>query len=211
MLRRLAFAATVVTALSAARPAAADGFYFFEGVGGSRYRDEVARSMGDAGLHIRGGIGWRLGHIAIEGFARAEIGPLTSHATGDTAARSTTPGGSDASLGGLAIVGLDLKVLQPLSTHWSAYARGGISKMMADDDYAGRGVGAAAGIQVAGKVRALGFLWAPLFFLNAGPKVHASLWFEASTSFHRLHANARPSLDARIDGWTLGFAVGQDF
>jgi hypothetical protein len=207
MLRRLAFVAAATAAVAHARPAAADGFYFFEGLGVSHYRDDLADHIGDTGLNIRGGIGWRLGHIAIEGFARAEIGPLVAHTT--TAERSSTPI-ADGPDGGLGIVGLDIKVLQPLSKHWTAYARAGLSKMMTDDGYAGRGVGATAGIQVAGKVPALGFLWAPLFFFNKGPKVHAALWLEASTSFHRLHGDG-PTVDARIDGWTFGFSVGQDF
>lgn len=210
MLRRLALVAAAATTIASARPAAADGFYFSEGFGASRYKDELAAKLGDHGLNIRAAVGWRLGHIAIEGYVRAEIGSLI--ADGDTtySARSTTPIGGTGDIDSLAIVGLDLKVIQPLSTHWSAYARAGLSRMMADNDYAGRGAGATAGIQVAGKVRALGFLWAPFFFLGMGPKVHASLWLEANTSFHRLHGDG-PSIDARIDGWTFGFAVGQDF
>ena len=209
MLRRLALVAAATLAVASARPAAADGLYFFEGVGASRYRDELATHVGDVGLNIRGGIGWRLGHIAIEGYARAEIAPVTAY--GDSvAARSSRPApvSIDNSFG---VLGIDLKVIQPISRRWSAYARAGLSKMIADEHYTGRGVGATAGIQVAGKVPALGFLWAPLFFFDKGPKVHAALWLETSTSFHRLHAEGRPSIDARIDGWTLGFSVGQDF
>jgi hypothetical protein len=212
MLRRLATCAAALTAIALARPAAADGLYFFEGVGASEYSDEVADYIGDSGINIHGGLGWRSGHIALEVYARAEIPVLTAHALDGAYGGSTTnPYPYPAlSTDGLAIVGLDLKVIQPVSKHWSAYARAGLSKMIADDEYSGRGVGATAGIQVAGKVPALGFLFSPMFFTNIGPKVHAAAWFEANTSFHRLHGDG-PSIDARIQGWTVGFSVGQDF
>ena len=41
--------------------------------------------------------------------------------------------------------------------------------------YHGRGIGAAAGAQLTAKVRALGFLWAPLFFIDRGPMLTRSL------------------------------------
>lgn len=208
---RLPFAfATAALALAVlAGPAAADGLYFYEGFGVSHYRDEIARYVGDDGVNIRAGIGWRSGHIAMEVYARGEITDLVAaDAGGERPGGGYVPSGLD---DGMTIIGADLKVIQPLSRHWSAYARAGLSKMIAGEDYAGRGVGATAGIQVAGKVPALGFLFSPLFFCDCGPKVHSALWLETGTSFHRLHSDYGPAIDVRIDGWTLGFSVGQDF
>jgi hypothetical protein len=201
---RLAIAFAALLAL--ASPAAADGFYFLEGVGGSHYHGELAdHTSATEGIHIRGAIGWRVGNLALEAFVQAElpIGYVT------TTESRTRPGPKIDQPG---YFGVDFKVIQPLSRHWSMYARGGLSKMIVtDSDYEGRGVQATGGIQIAGKVPALGYLWWPLFFLtDRGPKVHSALWLEASTSYHRLHGSG-PTIDARISGWTLGFSVGQDF
>jgi hypothetical protein len=39
------------------------------------------------------------------------------------------------------------------------------------DGYGGFGLGVGGGVQLRGSVRALGFLWGPLFFVERGPKV----------------------------------------
>jgi hypothetical protein len=206
---RLVLAAAALVATT--RPAAADGFYFLEGFGGSKYADQLGDYVDGGGVNIRAALGRRWDNLAVEVWFRGE---LTFDRT--LGAYPERPGGSGGGYGfgdGMAAYGIDLKVLQPVSKHWSLYARGGLSRMIADEaSYAGRGIGATAGIQVAGRVPALGYLWWPLFFLakNVGPKVHSGLWFEASHSFYRLHGGG-PSIDARITSWTLGFSVGQDF
>lgn len=202
MPRAVTVALTLALA-AAAQPARADGLYFAEGLGPTIYRGDLAASL-EAGVHVRGALGYRFGHLALEAWAQGELPAMNgAHAERDAAVpRPGLP----------TMLGLDVKVIQPLSTHWSGYARTGLSAMKTEfAGYAGRGVQATAGIQLAGKVRALGFLWAPFFFLGVGPKVHAALWFEATTSYHRLHADARPSLDARLTSWTFGFSLGQDF
>src|SRR5690349_18711823 len=102
-----ATAAIALAAVAAgAGPAAADGFYFYEGFGVSHYRDEIARYVGDDGVNIRAGIGWRAGHIAMEVYARGEITDLVA-AGADTERPSYFPSGLD---DGMTIIGADLKV-----------------------------------------------------------------------------------------------------
>src|SRR5690242_2830305 len=73
-----AAAAAILATAAVAGPAAADGLYFYEGVGASHYRNEVARYTGDDGVNIRAGLGYRAGHIAIEVYARGEITQLVA-------------------------------------------------------------------------------------------------------------------------------------
>ena len=70
-----------------------------------------------------------------------------------------------------------------------------------------------AGVQLRGKVRALGFLYWPLFFVPAGPKVDAAIFIDHGVEFDRLHAVTGPerSIDARFTRLTIGFHVGGDF
>ena len=49
------------------------------------------------------------------------------------------------------------------------------------------------------RVRALGFLWGPLFFVNRGPKVTAALFAERGTELVRLDKLGEPRLSARVD------------
>src|SRR5207244_10566540 len=107
-----------------------------------------------------------------------------------------------------------LKYLAPLSAHFDAYLRGTISAGVADgalEGYEGRGLGFGAGVQLKGKVRALGFLWWPLFFTGIGPKVTAALYLDDGYEFYRLHGPAPVAVDAALTHMTLGFAVGSDF
>ena len=216
---RLAAAAAAVTvaafALAAApRPAAADGSYFTMGFGpgdvGSELRDYTASSF-----RIRAGAGHRIGNVAVEGFLAGDIF-------------------DDYGISEAGTVGLDVKYILPLSDHFQGYVRGSASRMSttlgsdAYDDcfscsspdygyggksYAGRGLGAGAGLQLRGKVRAIGFLYWPLFFVPAGPKVNAALYVDHGYDFYRLHPDdgRGGTIDAKLYRWTFGFNVGQDF
>jgi hypothetical protein len=211
-------AATAVAALAllaAPRHAAADGSYFTMGFGpgdvGSELRDYSATSF-----RIRAGAGHRIGNVAVEGFIGGDIF-------------------DDFSIHDASTVGLDLKYILPLSSHFQAYVRGSASRMSTSvgdrgyDDcstcaspdwgyydgraYAGRGLGAGAGLQLRGKVRAIGFLYWPLFFVPAGPKVNAAFYVDHGYDFYRLHPEdgRGGSIDAKLYRWTFGFNVGQDF
>lgn len=79
------------------------------------------------------------------------------------------------------------------------------------DSYRGLGVGASAGVQLTGKVRALGFLWAPLFFMKKGPKVSGSLFLDQGWDFVRLERDGEDTIRARVGHVSIGFAVGSTF
>ena len=209
---RAALVATTVAAfalLAAPRLAAADGTYFTMGFGpgdvGSELRDYSASTF-----RIRAGIGHRIGNVAFEGFVGGDI--MDDYQVSEASS-----------------VGLDVKYILPLSSAFQAYVRGSASRMSTnigsggyDDcygcyydgrEYSGRGLGAGAGLQLRGKVRAIGFLDWPLFFVPAGPKVNAALYVDHGYDFYRLHASDERggSIDAKLYRWTFGFNVGQDF
>jgi hypothetical protein len=202
-------AATAAVAALAPGTAAADddGFYLSEGLGVNRFADELDDVAGDDALHVRGALGYRVGHVGVELWVQGAL-PLAAH--GQPEPGIGTRPGARGSTDGLATYGVDVKFVQPISSILDAYARTGLSRMQLGD-YDGNGIGAAAGLSIGGDVPALGFLWWPLFFTNAGPKVHTALWLEANTSFHRVHADGFSSIDARMSGWTLGLSVGQGF
>jgi hypothetical protein len=201
----LAFLALVSTTTSAA----ADGFYGLMGMGGGHVSDELADIIGPNTVRLKLAVGYRWDKIAIEAWIGPEFG--VGYADGDRYGQDPYDPYDSYDDGVLGTYGLDVKMLQPLSKHWSVYARGSASHMTYEDrELGGRGLGAGAGIQLAGKVPAIGFLWWPLFFLNKGPKVHSAVYFDMSHDFYRLHGPG-PSIDGKIDRWMIGFAVGQDF
>lgn len=201
-----------IACLAGASSARADGFYFTESFGGSDVKSELGAYIPSA-VNFRVAVGMRSGPWAVETHLGAHIG----------SERGTAPDDRPdyARYNALTTYGLDLKYIQPLvGEHVEAYLRGGIRYgLMGDgsaiDDYAGRGLGGGAGIQLKGKVRALGFLAWPFFFLKIGPKVTGALWIDASYSFFRLHPDGRqdatPAIDAKITTLSGGFAIGSDF
>jgi hypothetical protein len=110
-------------------------------------------------------------------------------------------------------MGLDAKYIVALDHRLEVFARGG--PLVAEGTGAlagfhGRGVGVAAGAQLSGKVRALGFLWSPLFFLNRGPRVTGALFLDAGYDFYFLRRGSEV-IDARVGHVSVGFAVGSAF
>ncbi|MBP6632038.1 MAG: hypothetical protein KA297_21645 [Kofleriaceae bacterium] len=189
-----------------------------------------ARADGAYGGYELSGVTWRGDTRAVDG-NRSDLGLRL--AAGYRAERWTL----GASVGGDMFAGLfelavDARYLVPLSAHWTAYARGrvmsarldrggGVGPVGADgpaptDRYAvatdrvGRGLGGGLGLSVGGDVRALGFLFWPLFFTSVGPTVHASVFVERSTDLYRLHGRW-DSADVIAERWTLGLGIGKDF
>jgi len=202
----------VIACCLGASSARADGFYFTESFGGSDVKSQLGDYMPSA-FHFRIAIGLREGPWALETHLGAHIANeegviKDDRPTWDRYMAITT-------------YGLDLKYIQPLvGDHLEAYLRGGLRYGFMDDGsaidtYAGRGLAGGAGIQLKGKVRALGFLAWPFFFLKIGPKVTGALWLDASYSFYRLHPDGRldavPSIDAKLTTISGGFAIGSDF
>lgn len=201
----------VLLALVLAGPARADGFYFTESFGGSDVKSDLGAYIPSA-VHFRIALGLRHGAWALETHIGAHIGVEESAHAGDRPAWDRY----DA----ITTYGLDLKYIQPVAQHLEAYLRGGVRYGLMDTgsplgDYAGRGLGGGAGLQLKGRVRALGFLAWPFFFLKIGPKVTGALWLDADYSFYRLHPGGRldatPAIDAKITTISGGFAIGSDF
>jgi len=193
----------VVVSLAASE-ARADGVYFSESLGGTSIKDELgARMSGAFRLRIAGGV--RRGSWAVEGWLGGDIA-------------TTERPNDDLVPGALLSYGLDAKYLQPVMDHVEIYLRGGLShgEMSGElDGYGGRGLGVGAGVQLKGKVPAIGFLWWPLFFTGWGPKVTASVFVDDGFDFYRLHKGgdlrATPAIDAQLTHLTVGFAIGSDF
>ena len=166
----------------------------------------------------------------LAGAGRSVTHPFTDHRYLCALSESGSVGGD--MFAGLFELAVDARYLVPLSAHWTAYARGrvmsarldrggGVGPVGADgpaptDRYAvatdrvGRGLGGGLGLSVGGDVRALGFLFWPLFFTSVGPTVHASVFVERSTDLYRLHGRW-DSADVIAERWTLGLGIGKDF
>jgi hypothetical protein len=200
--------ALALAALFATAPARADGWYFTEGVGGTRVQGPMAEFFSGPAIHLRVGAGRKIDRLAVEAYF-AVTSPL--------AGRHRFQGVTYDALSW----GLDLRYVVPLSPYVSAYARGGLGKMTLEggwlgwerggSDYTGRTLSGGAGVQVSGKVRALGLLFFPLFFTDWGPKVTAAAWLDTGRQYVRLHNPTARSLDGELASWTFGIGLGSDF
>jgi hypothetical protein len=227
---RLAPAAPIVALVVALgmlvpRTAAADGVYFTESFGGTDVRDELSAHAGSA-FRVRVGLGVRRKQLAVELWGAGLLTDRRSshhphHDDGPRAVGRTTGGSDspsapahderDARATDLGTWGVDVKFLQPVAPSVELYLRGGLSRGYAAGlDASGRGLGLGAGVQLKGKVSALGLLFWPLFFSGLGPKITAAAYVESGYEFYRLHGPRR-STDAQLSHLMIGFALGSDF
>ena len=226
---RVALSLLLICATTAA--ATADGLYASESFGGTDVKDQLASSMSSA-FRIRFAVGYRHRNWAVEGWFAGALTLGGDHASDGGGYDGSSPNpelpgscgpsrcGHDHASGAsvhdaLFTYGVDVKYLQPVARHVELYLRGGLSRGILDGNaYAGRGLGVGAGVQLKGKVRALGFLFWPLFFTSWGHKVTAAVFLEDGFEFYRLHKGGvvgAGSIDAQLNHLTLGFAVGSDF
>lgn len=213
-MRQLLLAVIAAGTLFATTTARADGWYFSEGFGQTEIGDEMASKFSGSNFTARIALGRQVGPWAIDAYVQVmSMDGRGSYAGGDYTA---------------ATVGVDARYFVKLAGPLQVYLRGGLNKMSLHEhsgyisnreaafdprggDYAGRGITYGAGIRLSGKVRALGLLYWPLFFLPYGPKVNASLWLDTSNQFVRLHNPHARSLDGRLSTWTFGFSIGGGF
>jgi len=208
---RLAPVIALAVALAVPRGARADGIdglYLTESFGVASAGGRFSSMLGTP-LHLRLAAGVRVGNAAIEPWILSDLQTDRDGATLGIAGGDPRPGAAD-----INSWGVDFKYIIPLERHVSLFARGG--PMVSDGTgalagYHGRGIGAAAGAQLTGKVRALGFLWAPLFFLDRGPMVTGALLIDAGYDFTFLRMSGGPPVHARIAHVSLGFAIGTAF
>lgn len=170
-------------------------------------RGRLAGVLGSP-LHLRVALGMRIGRFAIEPWI------LSDQQTDRVGAFKGLVGGQPvAGTADLNAVGLDAKYIVPLDDRVEVFVRGGPLTADANgalDGFHGRGLGFAAGAQLSGKVRALGFLWSPLFFLARGPRVTGALYLDAGYDFYFLRRGPE-QLDARVGHVSIGFAIGSAF
>jgi hypothetical protein len=208
---RLAQAAVVAAALAVpatTRAEGIDGLYLTESFGVASAGGRFSSMLGTP-LHLRLAAGVRVGNVAIEPWILSDLQTDRDGATLGIAGGDPRPGAADVNSWGV-----DFKYIVPLERHVSLFARGG--PLVSDGTgalagYHGRGIGAAAGAQLTGKVRALGFLWAPLFFVKRGPMATGALLIDAGYDFTFLRMAGAPPVNARIAHISVGFAIGSAF
>ena len=199
-------AALILIASAAAH--ADTGVYIGESIGVGLPRGDLAGVVGQP-LHIRVMAGVRFGNVAIEPWVLTDLQQDRDGAWRGVIGGEPAMGSAD-----ITHYGIDGKYILPLDPRLSAYVRGGPSIVEANgalEGYRGYGFGVGGGFQVSGRVRALGFLWSPLFFLNKGPKVTGALFLDQGWDFIRLRKAGEPPINSRIGHVSVGFAVGSGF
>ena len=204
----MAVAVAGALVLATATSGADDGAYVAESFGVATAHGRLAGLLGGP-LHLRLSLGMRLGQVAIEPWFLSDLQTDRTGAFKGIAGGEPAAGSAD-----LGAMGLDAKYIVALDRRLEVFARAG--PLVADGTgalagYHGRGLGVAAGAQITGKVRALGFLWSPLFFLRHGPMVTGALFLDAGYDFYFLRAAGGAALDARVGHVSVGFAVGSAF
>ena len=204
--------AFLISAVVFAGTARADGIYFKESFGVGRAAGALEPLVGNA-MHTRLGVGARLGWVAIEPWLGSDLQTSRDGAFKGFVGGEPAEGRAD-----LAQYGIDLKAVAQLhhteDVVVESYVRAGASLASGNgalDGYRGEGLGVGAGIQLRGRVRALGFLWAPLFFVKRGPKVTGALFIDQGYEFVWLrHRDAMP-VTAHVGSVSVGFAIGTAF
>ncbi len=201
-------ACLVASVIAVAAPARADGVFFEESFGVANARGPLASTVA-APLHLRVGIGMRIGDFALEPWVVADQQLDRVHAWKGVVGGDPKPGAAD-----LEAYGLDAKYIVALDHRFSVFARTG--PLAADGNgalmgYTGRGFGFAGGAQITGRVRALGFLFSPLFFVPKGPFVTGSLFLDAGYDFYWLRGPGGDAITAHVGHVSVGFGVGSDF
>lgn len=201
---RLAALALVLVAT----PASADGFYYSQAYGLSSARGDGAPYLGES-LQLRIALGWRFGAFTVGPLIGTEMAVQRDGAFLGFVGGDPMTGDSD-----LKTYGIDGRYHGVLHKNLVMYVRGGprfASGLGALDSYSGFGVGAATGFQLRGRVRALGFLFAPAFFMKKGPMITASVFIDESVDYYQLSRDAMPNVSLPIVGTSFGIAAGSHF
>ena len=211
MIDRVRASAVVVATLATLAAATAHGgdrIYVAESFGAGAGTGSLHERVGGA-LHVRLGIGARLGSFAVEPWIAQD---LQTHRDGGF--RGLIGGQPADGSADLEMKGLDARYAHPIDRHIDVYVRGGplfVNANGALRGYHGAGVGGAAGAALTGRVRALGFLWTPLFFLDRGPLVTGALYLDAGYDATWLRRAGAPRIDAGVAHVSIGFALGTGF
>lgn len=197
----------VVVLLCATRRAHADGVYFQQMFGLGQADSPLIGKT----IQTRAGIGARVANLAFETWVASDSAPEREGALFGVV------GGEPKMATDLASYGVALRTILPIhhteKVQFEGYTRIGAGLVEASgrlDGYTGTTLLAGGGFQVRGQVRALGFVWGPLFFLNRGPRVTGALFVDYG--YERMDL-ARADRELRIKSTHLmmGFAIGSAF
>jgi hypothetical protein len=196
--------AIVLTATTAAH---ADGVYFNQMIGAGQSDSPLIGKT----VQTRAGVGARIDSLAIEAWSASDSAPDRRDALFGMI------GGVPSHLTDLASYGVSLKTIIPIhhteKVRFEGYTRLSAGIVEASgrlEGYGGRMVSAGGGFQVTGRVRALGFVWGPLFFLKRGPFVTGALFVDYGYERMTLEHGDR-SLSPRSNHLVMGFAIGNAF
>jgi hypothetical protein len=203
-------AASVAIVLSAlAGTAHADGFFYGQSYGISSARSDGSSMLGES-LQLRVQMGWRWGAWSVGPWFAGHLAAPREGAMFGVVGGEPQAGDSD-----FESIGADVRYNAEIREHLSAYVRGGPrvaqGAIGALDGYRGVGIGVGTGLQLTGEVRALGFLFAPLFFAKRGPRIHACLYIDQNVDYYRLSADQMPTLSMPIIGTSIGIGAGSYF
>jgi hypothetical protein len=199
----------VLATLLTTSVAHADGVYFAESFGVGKARGALEPTVGNA-LQSQLALGARVDWLAVEAFIGSNMQTDREGAFKGFAGGEPAEGRADLGSYGFSLVA-NAPLYRTSTEMLEGYVRVGpsiISGTGALADYHGAGLGASAGIRIIGRVRALGFLWAPLFFVKKGPKVTGSIFLDQGWDFVRLERENMPVINARIGHVTVGFSIG---
>ena len=204
---------TLVAVLAFGATAHADGMYVTESFGVATGRGKLAEPLGHV-IHARLGFGARVRFLAVEPWLLSELQDER-----EDGLRGFLPGGKPVpGRADLDAYGVDARVIAPLyhnrTSSLEAYVRGGpfiATGHGALDGYTGRGGGFATGVQITGRVRALGFLWAPLLFVKKGPMATGAIYLDQGYDFYDLRMGEAPPIRARVGHVSFGFSIGSAF
>jgi hypothetical protein len=197
----------VLAIVLTATTAHADGVYFNQMVG---INHADAPQIGKT-VQTRAGVGARIDSLAIEAWVASDTAPEREGAT------LGFLGGEPAMGSDLASYGVALRTILPLH-HTDKITVEGYTRIAAGvvdasgqlEGFGGSMLAAGGGLQIRGPVRALGFVWAPLFFLQRGPRVTGALFVDYG--YERLDlARADRDLRVKASHLVMGFAIGSAF
>jgi hypothetical protein len=191
-----------------------EGVYFSQSLGVAHARGGLADTVGNA-IETRLALGARIRWLAVEGWVMSNVqtdrdgGRLAGFVGGDPA-----DGRADLEAYGFALRAITPLYRAPGGERIEGYLRlspGVVAGTDMLEGYRGMGFGASGGIVLTGKVRALGFLWAPFLFMKKGPKITGSLFIDQGFDFVRMERTDARTIRARVGHISLGFALGSTF
>ncbi|HEY4240242.1 MAG TPA: hypothetical protein VGM88_10515 [Kofleriaceae bacterium] len=188
--------------------ARADGVYVSDALGATRIQGDVGVRLPRA-VRARVAIGVRRDHWAFEGFL---VGDLAWQNLRD----EVTSFAPSSNARAFAEWGATLKYIEPLGGRFEAYSHLDIGEASTGgflDGYGGPGISGGVGIQLKGKVSALGALFLPLAFTHWGPRVTGAIFLDASYGMFRMQ-NSEPgsrTMSAQTSSLLVGLSLGSDF